>query len=415
MTETQPTDPTGRSFVSYSRRRLQSVSDLIRVQHELGIPTWQDVEDLDEVQIEPELRRVLKDPATANSILWITPEVATSPTIRDVEVPLIVQRERRRDAFFLIPVAAGGLNHDSAADLVNDRLGAEDLSTWNFRRVLHDPPEPEEIRSIAERVLVRRVAAVHQTLPPDEPIRLQLRTWHRAASGTGWAAVVDWIHRFQGRHAEPGAWDSVLLPALVTLRETFRRRAPGRGIEASGYCSLTAGLALGRTFLSTDEIDLSWRQVAQGYPDQSWSLAASGDVVPVTAETVAARTEGTGLAILLSITEDVEPAFGAFRDSLPTIRATVRVRIPGSSFQPFRITNPGQAAALTELIVAEVRRARGQYRCKDVHMFGAIPVGLAVLLGRQLNTLGPVQTYEHVESDTVGTYRPELLLRPDDF
>lgn len=408
----ESTDPTGRSFVSYRRSRLEEVHRLVQAQHEIGIPTWQDVDDLGEVQTEPELRRVLTDPATANAVLWLTPDVANSTTIRNVEAPLIVGRERRGDGFFFVPVAAGGLHHDSAASLVNDRLGVHDLSTWNFRQIQHDPATSEEIRGIAARVLARRLEAVHRRRPVDVPLRLRLMTRQRSTPEPGWATLVDWSHRFQRRHAETGAWDTVLLPALSTLRETLRARAPGRLVEASGSCSITSGLALGRTFPSLDQIRLSWRQTAPDYPDQIWTLEAPHESILVGAVTEPSRSEGTALAVLVSIAEDVEPAFGASRADLPPIRAAVRVRIPGENFQHFQIISPGQAAALAERIIGEVRRARLEYPAESLHLVAAIPVGLAVLLGQKLNTLGPIQTYEHWETDSVGRYRPELLLRP---
>lgn len=408
----ESTDPTGRSFVSYRRSRLEEVHRLVQAQHEIGIPTWQDIADLDEVQTEPELRRVLTDPTTANAVLWLTPDVANSATIRNVEAPLIVGRERRSDGFFFVPVAAGGLRHDSAAALVNDQLGVHDLSTWSFRQVQHDPATSEEIRGLAARVLARRLAAVHRLHPVDAPLRLRLTTWQRNTPEPGWAALVDWSHRFQRRHAETGAWDTVLIPALSTLRETLRARAPGRLVEASGSCSITSGLALGHTFPSLDQIRLSWRQTAPGYPDQIWTLEAPHESIPVGAATEPSRAEGTALAVLVSIAEDVEPAFGASRTDLPPIRAAVRVRMPGENFQPFKIVSSGQAAAMAELIITEVRRARCAYPAESVHLFAAIPLGLTVLLGQKLNTLGPIQTYEHQETDSVGRYRPELLLRP---
>jgi hypothetical protein len=35
-----------------------------------------------------------------------------------------------------------------------------------------------------------------------------------------------------------------------------------------------------------------------------------------------------------------------------------------------------------------------------------------VMIGQALNTLGPVQTYEHLASDMVGIYQPAVALRP---
>ena len=47
-----------------------------------------------------------------------------------------------------------------------------------------------------------------------------------------------------------------------------------------------------------------------------------------------------------------------------------------------------------------------------MHLFMAVPAGLAVLIGQLLNTFGSVQTYEHVTVDGSGQYRPAALLRP---
>ena len=40
----------------------------------------------------------------------------------------------------------------------------------------------------------------------------------------------------------------------------------------------------------------------------------------------------------------------------------------------------------------------------------SVPVGLAMLIGQLLNTLGPVQTYEHIQVDAIGVYEPAAVL-----
>lgn len=412
MTRDQRTDPTGRSFLSYRRSRLAEAELLIRAQHELGVPTWQDLADLDELHTESELRRVLSDPTTAAAVLWLTPDVAASATIRKVEAPEIVRREQGGDTFFLVPVAAGGLGYEQAGELLGDRLGVHDLSTWNMRRVRNDPATLDDAREIAGRVLRRRLGAVHDELPEDEPLRLRLMTRRQPGFETGWALSIDWSHRFTVRNAQEGAWEGSLLPALRTIRESIRSRAPGRTLEASGLATLSSGLALGRTFLSLDrDLRLSWCQEASGRPDQVWSLEASREEVPVRIDTRPMRTEGNALAVLLSVTADVEPAFGASKRELPPFRAAVDVRPDTDPFQPWSIERPGQAADFVERTVEAVRRARERLQTDSVHVFGAIPIGLAVLIGQRLNTLGPVQTYEH--DPKAGRYTPELLLPED--
>ena len=100
------TDLTGRSFLSYRRSRVDEAKLFINAQHELGIPTWQDIRNLDEEPTEEAIRGVLNDPSTANAVIWLTPDVAESPMIQKVEAPIILERYQHTDGFFVVP----GLN-----------------------------------------------------------------------------------------------------------------------------------------------------------------------------------------------------------------------------------------------------------------------------------------------------------------
>src|SRR5579885_2739835 len=112
MTGRLVTDPTGLCFLSYRRNRASEAGSIIGALRDHGIPTWQDITDLDSTPTEDTLRRVLRDPTLASGILFITPEVADSNIIRKVEAPDLLQRAMAHDAFFAVPVAAGGLSYD---------------------------------------------------------------------------------------------------------------------------------------------------------------------------------------------------------------------------------------------------------------------------------------------------------------
>src|SRR5687767_14221112 len=129
------TDPSGRCFLSYRRTRKDDAALLIGALHEHGVPTWQDVKDLGSVPTEDEIRRVLADPATASAILYVTPEVQDSPIIRQVEVPKIVDRAAASDCFFVVPVAARGLDYAAAAKITSNSVSAHDLAASNMQRV----------------------------------------------------------------------------------------------------------------------------------------------------------------------------------------------------------------------------------------------------------------------------------------
>ena len=408
------TDPTGRSFLSYCRKRHDEAELLIRAQREMGIPTWQDIEDLGEGQTETNLRDVLSAEDTANAILWLTPEVADSDMIRRVEVPAMVRRQARDDGFFILPVAAGGLDYAEAAKPLAGKASLHDLRSWNLQRISNTTLDSSEARRIADRVLRGRLASIHDRLPADEPLRIRLMTRRKPAFEQGWALTLDWSHHFAGgRHAPPGSWNHSLIPALRQVRDAIREVAPGRRVVASGESTLSAATALGSAFLSLDEISLTWQQKSRGTPDQLWNLEAPREASGFQLRQVPRDVRGKNLAVLLSVTDDVSSAFNETK-ILPKVRAVLDVRPSASepgAFSQFQITNPGQALDIAMTTIEGIRQARAEYRPQRIHLFMAVPVGLAMLVGQLLNTLGPVQTYEHNDSSAVGRYRRGALLK----
>lgn len=405
------TDPTGLSFLSYRRTRLSEAQLLVQAQHDVGIPTWQDIQDLQYEPTEEALRMILADPKIANAVLWVTPEVTDSPMIRKVEAPAIVRRCRQGSGFFMHPVAAGGLDYRGAGQVLAGCLEGEDLANWNVDRVQGDPIAAYEAAGVARRILRRRLEVIHAYLPPEQPLPLTLHTRTPPPMEPGTALRLNWVQRFEGRCATLDSWREVLLPALRTVVETIGRAASRRRIEASGQCSIPAGIALGAAFLAPRGVPISWRQRMPEGSHQLWSLEATPEPCGLAVRLIPHNVSAEDLAVLVGVSDDPMPAFDASGEILPSFRAVVRVcpRI-GRSMQ---LITPGQAVDAARLIETAIRDARKQFRPAGmVHVFMAGPVGLAMLAGQLFNTLGSVQTYDHVGEDGVGRYQPAALLRP---
>jgi hypothetical protein len=113
----------------------------------------------------------------------------------------------------------------------------------------------------------------------------------------------------------------------------------------------------------------------------------------------------------VSVASNVEPAFAAARRHLPAFRGLIVVTKPGN--YPHDIQTPGQAVDIIRVISQALRLARDNLQPRGkIHLFLAVPAGLAMMLGQTLNTFGQIQTYEHVGNDAVGTYQPAALLKP---
>ena len=406
------TDVTGRSFLSYRRTRIDEARLLIEAQHDVGIPTWQDLSELDEGHTEVLLREALADETTANALCWLTPDIETSVVITRTELPSIMRRIERSDGFFMVQVAAGGLGYGDVARVVGTYLGLHDLGQWNIRKVTADPISANDAAVVARRVLKRRLREIARQLPPTAPLRMVLNTRKKPAFELGVALSLDWTHRFDGRMAKPAeAWKQYLLPALESVAQACEEQAPGRQIVAEGLCALPAAVALGSAFLATRRLPIAWQQISPKRPPELWSLATPPEPSGFTAQIRPGSSGGDDLALLVSVASTVEPAFAAARPGLPLFRGLVVVTRPGG--YPQDIETAGQAADLVRVIVEGLRQARDTLQPRGtVHLFLAVPAGLAMMIGQMLNTFGPVQTYEHVAIDAVGVYRPAALLEP---
>ena len=407
------TNPSGRSFLSYRRTRLEEARLLIQRQHDLGIPTWQDIRDLDEEPTEDALRRVLADPDTANAVLWLTPEVQCSNMIRRVEAPLILRRHSDDDGFFVVPVAAGGLDYDGAAAVVAGEIGMQDLREWNIRRIRSDVTDvafEQEVNVIASRILSRRLSAIHRNLPQEDRLNLVLNTRQAYVPGQLPSLLMDWTGQFEGRVASAEVWRLYLMPALEEVSARVQTNAPGRSILASGLLSIPAATALGYNFMATKGVSISWEQVIPSGGRQEWSLADPPEESGFQVSAYSGDVAGEDLAVLVSVNADVETAVADSRRCLPSFRAYVHVK-PANELYSAKLETSGQAVDVAHRAILEVRRARQTYSIRgQVHLFMAVPVGLAMLVGQLLNTLGQVQTYEHIPQGATGHYVPAALL-----
>ena len=407
------TDPTGRSFLSYRRSRSEECARLIASQHERGIPTWRDVDDLNTEPTETELRKVLRDDGIANVVLWISPETAGSQMMRNVEAPIAFERHGWDDGFFVVPVAAGGLGYQDAAEAIRNSVSLSNVANWNTIKLEADPATDADIARVANQILKQRLRAIDARVPEGAPLRISFNTRRAVGPQPGSALIIDWSHRFGGdynREASAADWQRKLLPALTDVKKAIEQIVPHRQLLVSGFASLPAATALGCELMATSGIDTAWEQRMPDANVQTWSLKCGREDAGFLANTRDGELGSDDLAVLVSVNNDVTQAVASSEGEIGPFRAYVHLNRDDSR-QGAVLETPGQAVDLARKTIEAARRARGEYAIGGrVHVFMAVPAGLAMLVGQLLNTLGPVQTYEHIQSNPIGIYRPAALL-----
>ena len=402
------TDPCGRVFVSYRRTRTDEVADLTRKLKVRGIPLWVDVSDLGHGSTEAQIKEALADENCAGAIAWVTPDVIASAVIRRIEVPEIVRRARRRDGFFAVMAIAGVLTYAEAGKLVAENLGTEDLTFWNMHKIAGDPAPPLELAGLADVVLRERLRAVAAVLPAEEPWRVGVWVRREPPADHRCALHLAWHENFKGRHAARGAWEAELLPALRSIHDGLSRVGVDRGLVFEGYPTLSTAVALGRTFPAVAGINVKWEQVSPSGGRSLWSLGADSEPSGYAVTTQGSDPGGDGLAVVVSVAQEATVAYRA-TTGLAAMRATIEVA-PAAGTHGHQLTEGG-ACDLAQTIARAVRNAKTAYLgVREVHLFLACPVGLAMMIGQLLNAVGPITVYEHVDDDAVGHYEPEVTI-----
>ena len=403
------TDPTGCCFVSYRRENAAGVAPLVAALQDVGVPVWQDLTSLGEAHTATEIRAVLESPSTACAVLWITPQVEKSSVIREIEAPAIHRRAEAGDCFFFFPVAAGGLGYREAARVLGPRFGVHDLDERNVARQPKETPTPAEALGLAGRVLRSRLAAIHSRLPAGEPLLIRLDTRQPSPFVLGTALSLDWSARFPKRRASTSSWTKSLLPALRTVVSSVRQQAAARSLVVEGLAELPALIALGTCAPAAGGLTVAWRQHTEGI-HQLWSLPVDREPSGFRSRVEDSQPGHRDLAVLVSVTSDAEEGLMEIKASLE-LRGIIRISREGSL--PHSLTTPGQAKDLALMIrsaLIEARHRFGEPRC--VHLFAAVPSGLALMIGQLLNTFAEVQTYQFLASPHGSRYYPAVRLHP---
>jgi len=406
------TDPTGICFLSYKRERSAEARLLIEALRNHGIPTWQDVSDLGSGITEAEITTVLADPSTSSSVMLVTPEVAASDVIRKVEAPRIIRRVLDGDGFYVVPVAAGGMGYGGIGSALGPGIGSADMSAFNVLKSDDDPFDASFASTVARRALSDRLAAIIGSAAAGDPLTLQVSTRAPLPKAAGMTLRADLRHRFVGRHADAAAWSDHIIPAFSAMAHDLASRAAGRSLEISGFPALPVAVALGAAFPSFWPVKASWLQDMGrfGGGSQRWGLDVPMSPCGFRTRTVPRSASADDLALLISVTNDVSQDFNASTGAL-RFRAVITVEPQDRAVAPPPL-GAGEARYLSNLAISAVRAAVAETGARGtLHLFLAVPAGLAFLIGQQLNTFGAVQTYEHDPSLTppyvaVATLRP---------
>lgn len=388
-------------FVCYSRADAATADALCHTLQITGLRVWRDLTNLHLGRMTQETIEQAIEHAAA-ILLLLTPNSLASEFIQMVELQAALRRARDDQDFPIIPVLDGV---DFAEVEQATRHLRPRLLDYNAAKLpQHDDPQ----RSATLRAVAHR--AVKATLLPQ--LKRQLKATSRTVAmytydareyAQPMVACLDWTSAFprisssshQRQLPSLAMWHEELLPALDQLQTLLRSvQILTIALRLDGT-HISAATAFGYAFRETTRTTL-WVEHAPG--NQWWRTdEPQQDIVPLTVMREDVTPTGSDLTIELAAGK--QPVTGAVDNWIaqtnPSIYRRMQLALPEQ-----HVADSAHAMAIARQVLTVLDAERRERLPQAVHLFAAIPVALAPLIGWRLNKRGPIWLYEYAN----GTY-----------
>ena len=412
------TNPKGRYFISYRRSPARKIgtqeAEILRAAlRDRGAPTWRDLDDLAPEPTEDELVAILNDPNTAGAVMLVSPEVAASPIIRNVEARRIFKRHGAKDGFIVKPVLIG-LDYGEANAALNAPAGFQNLGDWNLHKLEADAVTEADARAVARDVVRTRLKAIADAAP-DAPLDIAL--FSRRGGGPGpFALHHDFTPYFDGRTAEADTYRQIET-ALVDTASAVASVYNDVPIVGRGNAALPLGVLYGAVFSPLADFRVSWLQGLAGHEKETWSLASGQSGVRLQTPVTNGDAASEDIVLALGVSADIEMTVSEFLNATGLKpRASIHAAIEAGSVPQGVPLSPQDGLTIVLQAVQAARALKDDLglRRARLHLFLACPLAMAVLLGQKLNTFSECVIYEH-DPDATPSYRCVHAFNPSGF
>lgn len=403
------TEITGEAFLSYKYEQRELATILQESLEDHGIPVWRDIFDLRPEPLRDEIIDELTSPDIACGVALISEGVTESEIMLEDELPEFRRRWDADDGFFIVLVPHPDLSATDAKPILKKASGPTNLQSWKM--VPLETATSEAARDISKTVLQERLRQADEKLSPNEAIECSLDTRDSPAHSTDPLVVIDWERHFDAGLPSRSLWAQRLLPSLETTTDCLNEYASGRPLRFRGKSHLGSSFALGYFLQDVRGTPTTWMQPSRSGGFHEYTLSETEEESEIEGELEELDGDDNDLAVLVNVLTDVSNDMENAKDELPDFSAELRLTPEVDNYNDL---NPGQAVHIANMFRSEIRATLQEIPDPDtIHLFMAVPTGLAFLLGQKSNALRQFQIYCHVK-DT-GEYKPGPLLQSQSY
>nr|CBX31254.1 hypothetical protein N47_E47660 [uncultured Desulfobacterium sp.] len=382
-------------FISYSREDLHEVKEIVSILQVAGIPVWQDINSLDVGLTEDQIRTAIREDCAA-LVFYATSNSIVSDFIKDIELKEAYQKFKSDNKFSIVPI------FNESIDKVNAALkGVIDGNISRFNGIVIEPGKPlmEEISQKLRRNLLSIVLGQSQ----EKRVRIAVMTYSPTPDDAKPMLNLDWsaLHLPDSLLSQ-NSWADYVCPALADIKNTLVKSSR-TNLEIISKAQPQVGIAFGYIFRKEAGFILDVHQF-----DQIWSTSTDeNETSYLNCNCTSGDLGNQNIAVIISITQEVGNVTGRLSGVDIGFRAFLNCSPTGGKI-PYNIPHGQIAAAMAGEIRKAILDAKSKYDVTDIHIFSAIPLGLAYLIGWRLNACGRIHLYDYDRSK--GTYSPSWIL-----
>lgn len=402
------------ALLSYAHEDTEEVKALQLHLKVRGVRTWRDDTNLTSGSVlKEEIIHAIEQEADA-FVIYVTPQCLNSRFIWDVEVPAALKRRERDPLFNIIPIMRGvtfsELQHQCAvrgyrslADFKAEQL--PDAITIDTEKEFHG-----KLRAVAARTLKATLALRKRRVKADRTYEpwIRLCTFDNRPSTPTLDLDLDWWDLFRDRERLPSLeeWLDMLFPALLDVKSALSEKYENHHLHISMKAILPVAFALGFTFPYPSSFTLL-PESGKG----TWSTAGTPTTSTSLRRTTYDESGDRYISVVeIAISNPTAPATSQYlRDAKISYGHHIRYDLPDGPDPYDGVKDADHALAIARYIGKELRTLCGQ-GVTHIHLFAAVPVALAIMLGHQFNALCPISLYQHAN----GQYKLACIIGSSD-
>lgn len=367
-------------FLSYSRENVGDVKVIAKTLMIHGIEVWQDISNLGTGLAESKIREAIRV-GSDGLLLFVTPQSVESAFIRSVELPEAEKKYKNDSDFQIVPIF--GLPIDKASAALKGCLTVP-ISNFNGAKV-GGQGERHDVLAAAQRAA--EIILEGLRIQQSDPLCIGLSSKQRTPADV--ALHLDFASFFKNGLPSDEVWTEQFASALARVKDALVRRNR-LSLRLHAFCHLSLGCLFGYIFRKTTGYKLEIEQVTNGEPT-IWATDAKREPNPLRVVELPGALESRDLCVKINLmaADDRSVARHAEKNNM-SYRAVLEV---SPAHYPCTITGCEAIAIATDL-ADKVKECHARYDTNTVHLFAAIPLGLSVLIGYNLNACGTIQCYE---------------------